>query len=575
MNGMNGIISEVESPRILYKAYPGLFSVSAKAAVTFSLFAGFFAGYTIDFSNAEFLAFVRPEPVQVAVLEEAPGSGVQERAPEQNPGHATPDDSLLKLSHSKGPDELADSLSLRDAAPESIALSPGLTSSERADLMALLLDEQVTTVQGKADALVANQVQAKSHHGPTPPKPMTLAQNEKRRQASQNALVFNPDEDSGKTAETPGKCGLGIHHEFERPANHPSPETDTHLCPSRLTWISKTWDGQGWIKVEGSGHLPTLARHPSATEVPTLLLNEEHLGLLALRSGIQIAKGMGMIAGRVPEGYKLDFAGRSEETEYFESSDRKYFAILNAEPGAGVLELVSETRQDLGTTLFVPVLEDVVTYLDLTPPEPIDITVKVNKNGNPDDPEVVGLTVGLSTQTGIQAITRSDGVAILSQVRRVKGYPLFLDVGSRTGTEAGPVYRYEIPDPQEGALFMANQISDQSLGRWLGQIKQGLSDQGAMVVGSYPRNRIDGFKRDYFAKVQPLTAKFGLEPINFTVLWNGEISQEDPLEGDLPRFLSVQVAEGLSQIQLLGPEGEPVKSDLFPISPRVIHVVSH
>jgi hypothetical protein len=119
-----------------------------------------------------------------------------------------------------------------------------------------------------------------------------------------------------------------------------------------------------------------------------------------------------------------------------------------------------------------------------------------------------------------------------------------------------------------------NQIAEKSLYRWLNQVKQGLSDQAAMVVGAYQRTKIDGFREEYRAVVQPLTAKFGLEPLSFSVLWNGEISQEEPLEGDLPRFMSVQISEGLSQVRLTGPGGSVVKSDLIPVSPRVIHVVS-
>jgi hypothetical protein len=314
--------------------------------------------------------------------------------------------------------------------------------------------------------------------------------------------------------------------------------------------------------------------HPAPSGGPTLLFDEQQLGALFVRTGARMTKGMGIILGKMPDGYKVDFAGRSEETEYFESNHQRYFAILNVEPGAGVLELISEKSQNLNSTIFVPALEDIITYLDLGAPEPRDIGVRVTKNANQNDPEVVGLTVGLSTQNGIQAITKSDGTAVLKQVRTVKGFPLFVDISSRQGQESGYVYRYQLGDPDPTGFFTVNQIAEKSLYRWLNQVKQGLSDQAAMVVGAYQRTKIDGFREEYRAVVQPLTAKFGLEPLSFSVLWNGEISQEEPLEGDLPRFMSVQISEGLSQVRLTGPGGSVVKSDLIPVSPRVIHVVS-
>ncbi|NDG85948.1 MAG: hypothetical protein EBX52_13045 [Proteobacteria bacterium] len=283
---------------------------------------------------------------------------------------------------------------------------------------------------------------------------------------------------------------------------------------------------------------------------------------------------MGNVIGLLPAGYKVEFTGRSEETVYFESNGKQFFAILNVEPGAGVLELVSEKSQDLNTTIFVPVLDDTITFLALSEPEIRDIPVRVSKNGTSNDPEVVGLTVGLSTQSSIQAITKSDGTAMLSNVHMVKGYPVYVDIGSRQGQEPGYLYRYELGNPDSNGVYHLNQVAEKSLDRWLGQVKQGLSDQGALVVGAYHRSRIDGFRDEYRVETKPLTAKFGLEPLTYTLLWNGEISLEEPLEGDLPRFMSVQVSEGLSQVALKGPKGEMIRSDLIPVSPRVIHVLS-
>jgi hypothetical protein len=224
--------------------------------------------------------------------------------------------------------------------------------------------------------------------------------------------------------------------------------------------------------------------------------------------------------------------------------------------------------------VFTPVLDDTISYLDLATPEARTLTIKVVKSGAVNDPEVAKLTVGLSTQSGIQAITRADGQASLKNVNLVPGFPVFVDVSSHTEDASSYTYRYELKQPRQSGTYIVNEISEKSIHHWLSQVKQGLSDQSAMVVGIYDRKKLDGFKHPHYTEVEALTSKFGLEPINYTILWNGKLSTSDPLEGDVPRFMSVQIPEGLSQVRLLNEAKEVVSSELLPISPRVIHVIS-
>jgi hypothetical protein len=448
---------------------------------------------------------------------------------------------------------------------EQITLASSLSEQEKSDLTGLLLQEQLKYGVGNS--------------APTPPapsntRPLILAQNQGRADRVQKAFSENTSFKTAAASSDPGPCGLGIQHVFSFPVNDSSSGPESLTCPEKLTWISKSWTQEGWIRVEGPRHTPTITRQPAPNNAETLLFDEQQLGAIFVKTGTRITKGMGNVIGLLPAGYKVEFTGRSEETVYFESNGKQFFAILNVEPGAGVLELVSEKSQDLNTTIFVPVLDDTITFLALSEPEIRDIPVRVSKNGTSNDPEVVGLTVGLSTQSSIQAITKSDGTAMLSNVHMIKGYPGHVDIGSRQGQEPGYLYRYELGNPDSNGVYHLNQVAEKSLDRWLGQVKQGLSDQGALVVGAYHRSRIDGFRDEYRVETKPLTAKFGLEPLTYTLLWNGEISLEEPLEGDLPRFMSVQVSEGLSQVALKGPKGEMIRSDLIPVSPRVIHVLS-
>jgi hypothetical protein len=283
---------------------------------------------------------------------------------------------------------------------------------------------------------------------------------------------------------------------------------------------------------------------------------------------------MGIIAGPVPEGFKIEFSGRSEDTEYFESNHKKYFAILNAEPGAGVVELVSDEGQSKSSSVFAPVLEDAVTYLDLSTPALRNIPVKVLKGEAQISPDVAGLTVGLSTQSGIQAITQSNGSAMLQNVPVVPGFPYFVDVSSRRNGLGSFTYRAELKHPTQDGTYLIHQMPEKVLYRWLGQIQQDLSDQAALITGTYSRSRIDGFRNDYQVKIDPLGNKGGLEPMTYSILWNQELEQNGALEGDQPAFMSVQVPDGLSRVILEDDHHQVIHSDLIPVSPRVIHVVS-
>lgn len=369
-------------------------------------------------------------------------------------------------------------------------------------------------------------------------------------------------------------CAVLPNHSFVKPNPSPVEGESNQICPERNEWLSKNWNDSGWTKVESADYIPTLTLHPAANGGSTLVLDQNALALIALRSGVRVAQGMGLIVGVVPTGYKVEFTGRGEETEYFEIEQKKYFAVLNAEPGAGVIQLLSEQNQKLNSTVFAPVLEGTVTYLDLAAPQARNIGVQVLKNSEKVDAEVAGLTVGISTQGNIQAITNSEGKTILRAVHIVPGYPVFIDVSSKAKDQSSYTYRYSLKHQNKSGFYIVNQIADRTLHRWLKQVKMGLSDQSAMVVGFYNRKILDGFKKSYFTKVEPKSAHFGLEPLNYTVMWDGKISQEEPLEGDSPRFMSVQVPEGLSQIHLLNEAKKSVNTQLMPISPRVIHVVS-
>lgn len=441
----------------------------------------------------------------------------------------------------------------RSSADAAVTLAPGLSEGQKKELVRLfeLAGTQATPVRRPRPARVV-------------PDP----------------AVWDAEEPVTARVETQAPlvdtCKLGFDHDFIRPISLPTEGAELRLCPERALFLSKNRTGAGWVKVEGGGHLKTLTHQPAPNGGATLLLDEPSLSALALRSGIGLAQGAGVLVGPVPPGTRVGFVGRSEDPQVFESGGRKYFIILNAEPGAGVLEVALEHEPGSVATVFAPVLGDVITYVDLARPQVTDLRVRVVKSGRAKDPEAEGLTVGWSMHQGIQAITRSEGVAEIRGVQVVPGFPAYLDVQSRRKDEPGFVYRYEIKNPlaEPGAerTHLLPQIPERQLSRWLQQVKQGLSDQSAMVVGRLRPVQARG--PGLHAVVDPLTSRYGLEPITFSLLWDGSISRTQPLDSASPRFMSVQVAEGLSQVRIGSDSAPAVHLGLLPVSPRVIHVVS-
>lgn len=349
---------------------------------------------------------------------------------------------------------------------------------------------------------------------------------------------------------------------------------NTQICPAQKTWISKTWIDEGWAKVETEGYLPFITYYPQVNSSEALLLDQNAIAFLAIKSGIHITKGTGMILGTVPVGYKVEFLGRSEEVQYFDLNNKKYFILLNAESGAGVTELVSEKNEHENATVFTPVLSDTITYLDFAAPVVANIPIKIVKNAEKTNSDLIGLTVAISTQTQIQTKTIKNGLAILKNVRMIPGYPVFVDVSSKLNGERSYQYRYQLNKRTRHGVFVLNQYPEKLIFHWLKQIRTNLSDQSAMVFGQIQRNKIDGFKNNYSAKVTSISEKFGMNAKTFTVLWDEKLSEQDPLEGDRPRFLSVQVPEGLAQSHLVNEFDQIIHTTLIPVSPRVINVIS-
>jgi hypothetical protein len=338
------------------------------------------------------------------------------------------------------------------------------------------------------------------------------------------------------------------------------------VCPSRHEWITTS----GWIRTHFQDSLPTLSLYPAPHSGSTLLLDTNSVALLGVKNGASYIRGMGLVVGTLPEGYEVSYSGRSEEPEYFEVQSRKYFAILNAEPGAGVITLTHSTSQEKTTTVFSPVLEGTITYLDLIEPVQTQFGVRVTKG---DSKQVDRLRLGISTRGEMDAITRGDGRALFRGIYLMPGYPSYVDVSSKYRSQVGPNYRYLLQARDRQGQYLLQQQPEEKLYRWIGQLGPMGPNEG-LIYGEFDRKKWGGFRHHYTVHLKMLSPQSNVVPAPHTILWNDELSQSEPLEGDLPRFVASQIPEGLALIQIKD-ENQTVKfQDWFPISPRVIHVIS-
>ena len=559
---MNGFISAVgwSSARLLY-------TVSTVSSVFFSLSSGFLAGYNLDLTpQREFIHGLALTVVEQ--IEQRPYSGHWYQPPTWSIPESSQNQELF-----------ADTLMTTQPAPLDPVVSIQQEASQEAVQMtfssALSAEEQSKL----RDLLIAEQMVSIAQARPSPtrsarlPKTSKTPVTETTAKTTAETTAVTTDETLtaiASKAATPD-CSLTSGTPYLRTSELP---IDQPLCPHEATWIAKDWDGKGWVSAKVTHFRETLFLSSGPNTDGILLVDDADLANLAIRSGRRIQEGMGVIVGQLPDGYQVRFAGSSDQPEYFSLKSKKFFAILNVEPGAGVLELFSQNQPEVSATVFVPVIENVSTYLNLTNHTTQDLRIRVVKGEATTENEVSGLTVSLSTHSGIQGITQTDGSALLKSVHYIRGYPIYVDVSSRWGGRTSYTYRFQLKEKDSTGTYLVRELPGDTLDHWLSQVSEGLSPQAALVMGTVDRKKIDGFKFDYRIGVESLNAKSGLEPVVYSVLWDDRISTEFPLEGDVPRFLSIQVPEGLGRIQVLNEMDTPIKSDLFPISPRVIHVIS-
>ena len=349
--------------------------------------------------------------------------------------------------------------------------------------------------------------------------------------------------------------------------NNESSNLNTQYC------ANSNVSNRDWFIIREPGFTPTLV-YPFADQAQQKIpmFDANAIALMGFKARTQQEAGNGMVMGTIPEGYRVELSGQGEEVQYFYLKGQKLFSILNAEIGSGVISVISDVNPKEIATVFVPVVSDVITFLNISSPEKVEINIEVKKGKNKNRSDLEKLAVFVSTEIQRVGVTDREGKAVLPSVLVVPHYPLYIDAESLSHGKKSFQYRYEIKYKPKKIRAALRQYEENVLHQWSGQIAGNIDSYRGSVIGEYSKNKI-GFKKTYRVSVKSFSKEDTTKL--YTVLWDDHLALNEPLEGDIPRFFGVNVPEGLLQIQLKNEAGEIMESSLVPVSPKVINVIGN
>ncbi|MBY0469842.1 hypothetical protein K2X30_01650 [bacterium] len=336
-----------------------------------------------------------------------------------------------------------------------------------------------------------------------------------------------------------------------------------------------------WLISRAEGHWPTISwSGGGVASVP--LISENSAALLSKMSGSgTLQQSSGIVFGYVPKGWRVEFSGRSDEAIYFDRKpevDRdaalglpeggRYFALVNAEPGAHLLYLVPVVGIER-MAIVTPVMEGKATFVaSQKAPEKKNITGFVFSAAQKRPTGVADITVSIVGQANKTSFTGAGGFFAVSDVMSLPGYPLFIE------TSGAEIYthRYRIASGASTPLSLY-QLSNSQLKGWLDQLEGGVAEDSALVVAALP-NTVKNSKEKLFPYVGSLSSHPEMTPETYSLSGKDHLTIDTPMQGDSPRFLSVQVPGGPAVVSLHSQDGKRTAfSEMIFSSPKVINVV--
>ncbi len=336
---------------------------------------------------------------------------------------------------------------------------------------------------------------------------------------------------------------------------------------------------RGWKKVSADHHWSTLAlqtKGSQALRAPAPLISRNTAALLERIASTQLQADAGIVFGRVPAGWALDFSGRSEAVIYLDSNLQRvgaedvesirHFALLNVAPGAHLIYL-SRKSDGASVSVAAPVLSSAATYFDFGAPEKRRLNGVVYDARSESGRRLGRVRVRVVGQPYAEVVTNKRGAFALD-VWTVSGQPLYVESIGRTGY----VHRHRVL-PEAMTRVALFRFAESQVRAWVDQLQGGISPESGLLVGAIPSLTAAKPEEPLFPEIKPLLENTTIVPEAYSLSGEDHLMVNAPLDIEKPRFLAVQIPEGASIAALVDRDGKAAWSDLIIASPGVINVV--
>ena len=323
----------------------------------------------------------------------------------------------------------------------------------------------------------------------------------------------------------------------------------------------------GWKIAAAPQHWPTLHWNPKG-EHDVALPSYNTAQMLARLANVSIQPGTGIVVGRIPEGWSVEFTGRSESVVMLgEDRGMKGFAFMNAAPGAATLTLRSADLGDQASVALV-VLPEHASFMDLSSITQRDWSGRVLDASSASAKGLRDVSVSVLDQPQSVTVSGKAGRFEGGRVMVVGDYPVMIETTARDGFK----HRYRV-DPSSLNQLELFRMSESQLQGWISQLEGGVSPDSGLIVGASPGLVHSVGDGRVFPKVHALLGAATLEPETYTVTESGELHVGSPLEISSPRFVGVQVPEGPVVVQAEDQHQDLLSSQWIVAQPGVVNVV--
>ncbi len=362
----------------------------------------------------------------------------------------------------------------------------------------------------------------------------------------------------------------------------------SHPYIQALNWSDAVYDGfteeltqestageaasTGWRISKAADSLPTL-HWSTVGSVPMVAHNTARLLGTLLKTPIQ--PQMGVVLGRLPCGWSVEFSGRAEA--YLLGDDNqpiragqehlaKSFIFINAAPGMHLAHLV-ERATGKAIALASPVMAGTTTFLELAVPTAKSINGVILDASERDTAPIANVWVEVVGQPAKRARTNAKGEFKIDGVLTVGNQPLFL----QSDHQSSFTHRYRVV-PEKLSNLVLFRLQKEQIETWMNQLAGGVSAESGLVVVAMPQ-LVQQADEALFPAILPLHDKQSLTPETYSLSPTGQLQVNTPISSEAPRFLGVQIPEGAVIAQVENKAQKVIWSELVPTGKGIVNLI--